>query len=921
VGARGGRPGGSGLSLSAGERLGRYEIVAPLGAGGMGEVYRARDARLGREVAVKVLPESLARDPAARERFEREAQSVAALSHPNVVALYDVGFEGERAFAVSELLEGETLAEVLHRGAPPPRKAIEWAGQLARGLAAAHERGLVHRDLKPSNVFITRSGRVKILDFGLAKPVPGLTGAGDATEMPTAVATEPGAILGTVGYMAPEQVRGEPTDARSDLFAFGCVLYEMLAGRRAFARETGAETMTAILREDPPELVGSATAQVPPALARVVVRCLEKNPAERFQSARDLAFAVENASLSSASGQQASLDAVPPTAARRPGVPVWVWAAALAAAAGLAWLAASRGGEVAAPPPPRFVQLTFSGSDYEPAASPDGRLVAFTSSRDGISRIWLKQVGGGGEQPLTEGPDTRARFSPDGGSLLFIHSAERRSSAWRVPVVGGQPRKILDDVLEADWSPDGRRIAFVRRSIMADAAEGLGTAVGVADADGGGERVLLRGEGFLYQGARWSPDGRSVAVVRGVQQGAGRQSSVWIIDVESGEAQERVPLRDTGRFGTPSWRSEGGDFAITRSENALGDVTGKPAEVLLHDPHTDGSRTLFWHNDLSPFRGSINTSAGAVDWLGADRLVFDTFRMEEVLTEVGAGGAGTLTGGLATDRQPDYSPDGRQVAFSSNRSGNLDLWVADTSSGRLRQLTDDPAQDWDPGFTPDGRAVLFSSDRSGNLEIWIASADGTDPRQVTHDGVGAENPTMTRDGEWIVYSSGNPEHVGLWRVRPDGSDATPIAASNLVNPEVSPDGRWVASASIDGASLTSSVRVTEVLTGRDSGFAVDLSFTTRSPNVTYGRSRWMPDGTALAFVGLDERGRTGIYVQDFRPGEDTSATRRPLAGFFDGRHVESFDVAPDGERVTLAVSTERRQLIVAEGVAVDGGGR
>ena len=285
------------MSLSPGSRLGRYEILNPLGAGGMGEVYRARDTRLDRDVAIKILPESVARDPERLARFDREAKAVAALSHPNILALHDAGTEEGTTFAVMELLDGETLRDRLASGPLPVRRAIDTAVQVARGLAAAHAKGLVHRDLKPENVFLVADGQVKILDFGLAKAADPGDSAATTTHAPAM--TDPGAVLGTVGYMAPEQVRGHATDARTDLFALGAVLYEMLTGQRAFRRDTAAETMTAILREEPPDLPHPQAAQSP-ALDRIIRHCLEKNPAERFQSARDVAFALE--ALSGTSG-------------------------------------------------------------------------------------------------------------------------------------------------------------------------------------------------------------------------------------------------------------------------------------------------------------------------------------------------------------------------------------------------------------------------------------------------------------------------------------------------------------------------------------------------------------------------------------------------------------------------------------------
>src|SRR5450830_208997 len=314
------------MSISAGSRLGPYEILAPLGSGGMGEVYRARDTKLGRDVAVKVLPADLADDPEALSRLEREARAVAQLSHPNILAIHDFGRQGETAYAVMELLEGETLRAHLEQGALPARKAVDLAVQMAEGLAAAHEKGIVHRDLKPENVFVTGEGRVKLLDFGLAKQTsPG--GGVDSRLQTVERHTQPGTVMGTVGYMSPEQVRGEAVDNRSDIFSFGAVLYEMLAGRQAFGRDTAAESMTAILKEDPPEI--AATGSGPsPALQRIVQHCLEKKPGERFQSARDIAF-----NLQALSGSAVTTG--PSVAVSRGALRLWLAVIAVAAVLGV----------------------------------------------------------------------------------------------------------------------------------------------------------------------------------------------------------------------------------------------------------------------------------------------------------------------------------------------------------------------------------------------------------------------------------------------------------------------------------------------------------------------------------------------------------------------------------------------------------
>jgi len=323
-------------AISSGSRLGPYEVLAPLGAGGMGEVYRARDPRLGRDVAIKVLPASFSKDPDRLRRFEQEARAAGILSHPNITAVFDIGSEDGAPYVVSELLEGEALQAALAGGRLSTRRALDYAIQLAHGLAAAHEKGIVHRDLKPANVFVTKDGRIKILDFGLAKLIHAKDGLPGRTNPSTTQGTEPGAVLGTLGYMAPEQLRGKTADARSDIFSFGAILYEMLSGKRAFQGDSAADTMSAILRDDPPDL--SLTDQnISPGLERIVRHCLEKDPGQRFQSAQDLAFDLE-ALLGTASGATRAI-VVPASESRR-----WIPITAMATAIVVAYLAGGRHG-------------------------------------------------------------------------------------------------------------------------------------------------------------------------------------------------------------------------------------------------------------------------------------------------------------------------------------------------------------------------------------------------------------------------------------------------------------------------------------------------------------------------------------------------------------------------------------------------
>jgi eukaryotic-like serine/threonine-protein kinase len=907
------------MPLAPGSRLGPYEIVSPLGAGGMGEVYRARDTKLDRLVAVKVLSAHLVESPEYLARFEREAKAVAALSHPNILAIHDFGTHGGATYAAMELLDGETLRQRISAGPLPPRKAVEIGVQIARGLAAAHEKGIVHRDLKPENVFVTNDGAIKILDFGLARHERP-AGADDATTPVPAFKTETGTVMGTAGYMSPEQVRGAAVDARSDIFSFGAVLYEMLTGAPAFRRDTAVETMTAVLREDPPDLPSSASARLP-AVDRIVRRCLEKRPAERFQSARDLAFQLESLTHVSAPDDAPTLVTKP--AKRPPAARGGAARVAALAAGGLALVAvlalAAKGLLAPAPAePPRISRLTYSGDDSEPTASPDGAMVAFTSRRDGRPRIWLKQLAGGGEAALTAGPDRSPRFAPDGAGVLFVRDDIAAPAIYRAALVGGAPRLLVTDAYEADWSPDGRRIAFLRARAS---AAGRSSLLGVADVQSGQETVLADVSDADLYGVRWSPDGRRIAAIRAPATGSATAYAAIVVDAAGGAVRAAASEGESGPLSYPAWNGPGSDLVYAASTSVTGGVSGALARVVRRDPSSRRERTLFWAPNLFTTLGGAKDFA-RFDVLGPGRLVFDETEQQQHLRliDVGAGSRDpdgkAATRGRGRDRQPAFSPDGATVVFSSNRSGNLDLWLMNVETGALRQATDDPAADWDPAYSPDGKHLLWSSDRSGSLQVWMANADGTGERQVTRDAVGAENPTATRDLSFIVYVSDDPkpEKGGVWRIKPDGTGAARLLEAGHWVPEVSPDGRYALAVKFQADRTENRIRVVEVATGKAVPFEIAVPYPRTAANVTWGRARWMPDGRRIAFVGVDEFGRSGVFVQEFAPGRDTASTRRPVAGFLVDAVTESFGVSPDGRRVAVATLEASQSLMLAEGV-------
>jgi eukaryotic-like serine/threonine-protein kinase len=877
-----------------GTTLGPYQLIAKLGEGGMGEVYRAHDTRLNRTVAIKVLPHHLADDPLARARFVREGQALAALAHPNLVAIYDVGTANGVSFAVMELVDGETLRAKLMNGRLSLRRVVDYAVQVARGLAAAHDKGLVHRDLKPANIIVAADGHVKILDFGLAKTTDTAGSSGDVrSDAETAVQTDPGMVMGTVGYMAPEQVRGLATDARTDLFAFGAVLYEMLTGRRAFDRESPAETMTAIVKDDPPAI--PAALDVPPVLERLVRRCLEKRPDDRFRSAADLAFQLDT--LSAPSGRIEPVDSDVP-----PGPRFSLFPAAALFGAGLVvgWLVLARivpthPGE---PPPAatRISTITFSGTDLLPSASPDGRTIAFMSARDGINRIWLRQLQTGEENALTTGMDRAPRFSPDGASVLFARREGQDSSLYRIPVLGGQPRKLIDQALEGDWSPDGTRLAFIRQ------IKGGDWRVGVAAADGTGIRETQQSSTTALRAARWSPDGRSIVVVQsGIQ--ATIRDRLLVVDASTLTATEVEPIERGGQISAVQW--SGSDFLYAQNP----DVTSYAPEsrvVLQH--RSGGGRTLAW----------VPALIDGFELLRDGSIVFDSSTNRQNLREFDWTSAGFspgrwLTRGTSTDRQPAYAPDGKWIVFSATRNGNLDLWVTSPETGETRRVTDDHAQDWDPAFTPDGKQLIWSSNRSGHFEIWIAEADGRNARQLSRDGFDAENPTMTRDG-WVIYSSNFGQHQGIWKIRPDGTQATKVIDGINAHPELSPDGQYVLYHT--EAIGSGSVYVARLADGKQvmSPIALPPAGRLLAADVSFGRGRWRPDGRAILFVGADANGKSAILEQAFRPGEDTAYTRRVLKASEEGLSVESFGVSPDGRRMTISFVDDQYAIMRLEGL-------
>jgi len=706
------------MALSPGTRIGPYEIIAALGAGGMGEVYRARDSRLGREVAIKVLPSSPSQDQDRLRRFEQEARSAGALNHPNIVALYDVGVHDGAPYLVTELLEGATLRDRLREGALTPRKAVEYAVQIAQGLAAAHDKGIIHRDLKPENVFVCRDGRAKILDFGLAKLIT--PGAGDATVTRLTLdnQTEAGVVMGTAGYMSPEQVRGQKADQRSDIFSFGAVLYETLSGERAFGGHSAADRASAILKEDPPDLLSSGR-NVPAALDRIVRHCLEKDPEHRFQSARDLAFHLESSATISESGVKAALP-LPKAGVAATWRGLGAFFALMAVAAGAWWF---RGRLEPSSRTVKFLRLTdYVGLEESPAFSPDGKAVAFVCDSMETRQIWIRLLAGGPPLQITHGPGAHLepRWSQDSAAIIYFTPpavGSAQGALWEVSALGGDPRQLVPSISGADVSHDGKRLAFFRLN-------GKQTELVVTGRDGSNPRVVMQVvTTFSYRQPRWSPDDTNIAYLHSQEN--------WSDDLYLVSSAGGAPRRLTGDVTLMSgvaWSPDGGHLIYSSARGS----------TLLYLP------TLhLWQ---------ISKSGGEVQ---------------------------QLTFGEAGDESPDVDRDGRVVV--SRKLMQFDIWkfpVDGTPAENVRgavRITHQTGQVQTPTLDPTDSQLAYLSDSGGHGNLWVLPLSGGEPRQITFEkdpGVVVGVPIWSPDGNLIAFATGHVgavRKVGYWVVRPDGS--------------------------------------------------------------------------------------------------------------------------------------------------------
>ncbi len=769
------------MSLTAGTKIDPYEIIVPLGAGGMGEVYRARDARLGRDVALKILTESFANDPDRLHRFEVEARAVAGLNHPNILAVFDVGRYNGMPFLVSELLEGESLRALLDRGPLPQRKAIEYGVQIAHGLAAAHEKGIVHRDLKPENIFVTPDGRVKILDFGLAKLVQNADAEPNELTL-TSSHTAAGVIMGTASYMAPEQVRGKGVDARSDIFAFGAVLYEMLTGIRAFRRETSAETMTAVLKDDPPEM-SAPSHLVSPVLERIVRRCLEKSPEQRFQSARDLSFALSALSGSETSSAARAVAAAP----QRHSLLPWLgMALGLAAVAGLTWLVSHR------PASTTRMQFALSTPDEmsisHMALSQDGTMLVFVSPEESSSlpMLFLQRIGSPGITPLAGTQGASFPFwSPDNAYVGFF----ARGKLLKIAVNGGVPQ-ALANVLSARGGSWGSKNVLLY-------APDTGTGIYRINADGTGAAPVTLN--FLLadkqeQTHRWPiflPDGNHFLYWAGNFSNLSddRDSGIYLGSLD-GKEKTLILLCHSG-FAYDAHHLYYGDDQRQLVSVAFDVDNAKASGSAVAIANSVGFQpSTFWAAITASLNGTLiyNTGVGAAQ----SQLTW----MDRSGKELGR------IGESAVMANPTLSPDGSRVAvdIADLKANNVDIWVLSAAGAGNARFTFDPSEEVAPVWSRDGSLISFRSVAEFGAGIMMKKSNGLEKekRIMAADAVNDFIPnSWSLDGTQLFYTAQSPgqEYLALLSVADGKSVRFLTSKANQTNGQISPDGKWLAYAS------------------------------------------------------------------------------------------------------------------------------
>jgi Tol biopolymer transport system component/predicted Ser/Thr protein kinase len=874
--------------LAPGARIGSFEIVSPLGAGGMGEVYRARDSRLGREVAIKVLPGDRLSDPSRRARFVQEARAASALNHPHIVTIYEIESADGIDFIVMEYVPGQSLDGLIPKSGMPVREALRLAIAIADAAAAAHLKGIVHRDLKPANVVVTREGVAKVLDFGLAKLVSDDaqdTGETQATATASGALSRPGAITGTAAYMSPEQATGGKVDARSDIFSFGTLLYEMVTGRRAFAGQTVSETLTAVVR-DQPRAPRELASGLPEPLERLILRCLKKEPGRRFQHMADVGvelreLAEESASKPSATGRRS----------RRRALLV-----ALAGLAGVliaAFALVSRRVDPTDGRPATVVPLTSTpGSEQRPTFSPDGTQVAFQwdgEQGDNVD-IYIKLIGSSETRRLTTDParDGFPSWSPDGRQIAFVRAtSETQTGTIHVVSPMGGPDRRLSDAMAAEsyltWSPDGRWLATGAGATAIDAQSGLPRGIRLVDASTGEVRSITTptGPAFHSQPA-FSPDGRQLAFTA-----CPRSYSCYVDLVELG-ADYMPAGRERRLTRTVVWP---GGLTWTRDGKSIVCADGITQRLLRLASRGDAPPERI---EIAGFRPNGPATARS-----ADRLAFARgATSNDIYRFVTGRPAEAVAASSRGDWNPHVSPDGRRFAFESNRAGGGDeIWLAAVDGTSPIQLTHGPGL-WQgsPRWSPDGSRIAFDSlSDDGQWDIWTIDAQGGALRRLTSGPDDDNQPTWSTDGRVVYFSSNRGGTPAVWGVPAAGGAAKQVTHAGVGRCEATPDGGMLL---VQRSTFGASTLLAVPLAGGPERTLIDCV-----PRYGYAAVK---NGVYHVACGGDRRASHLLLL-------DSSTRRDRPVGSLEGVYGIGFSASPDGKTILYTRQTgEGSDLVLIE---------
>jgi serine/threonine protein kinase len=924
-------------SLSQGTKLGRYEIRSQLGVGGMGEVYLALDTKLDRTVALKILPAEVASQRDRMERFVREAKSAAALSHPNIAQIFEIGEHAGTHFITMELVDGVTLREKIHEERIELKKALRALQYVAEGLAKAHAAGIVHRDLKPDNIMITHDGYAKILDFGLAKLVEPqqspMTTSDGANSVATAILpqhSKPGMILGTAGYMSPEQAQGKTKeiDHRSDIFSFGCILFEAITRHKAFAGADLIDTLNKIIRE-PVAPISNYNLTAPAELQRIVRRCLAKDPDERYQTIKDVAIELKEVRRDMAGSADIDTTVPPParseaakdslhqkttspppdSLATRASSAEYVvneikrhktaalLVLLLIAGTGIAYAfyrSAIQGRGLGRFQNVMLTRLTAEGDVESVTVSPDGKYIAYSLEENGRRSLWTKHLPTGSRVAIVPAAEAlvlnASMFSYDGNYVYYTRVDEQnpRGALYQVPVLGGMPKKILTNVSQPiSLSPDGKQIAFGRFHLTSTDDE-----LFLANVDGTIElhlSTVKEPDWLIGAGPAWSPHGTMLAIGYGSE---GMRPAV--ISIVDGKLKPLTSRRWV-YVGRVTWFSDGSGVVFTAREHVLG------AMQLWQQPYPQGEVRRIT-NDLSSY--GFYSLALTADSSALVSVQGDPGSNIWIAPDGEANHAAAVTARKNVQEghyNLAWTPDGR-VVFDSNANVKSNIWIVSADGSNPKALTDSSTDDYAPEVFPDGRFIIFNSNRTGTPQVFRMSIDGGEPQQLTNEVGGVATYSISPEGRWLLY---NPFTGGIRKRSLDGGAETEIVAKgNLRYPQVSPDGKLLAYFFDDEQTNRPKIAVIEF----GSGAAVrrfDLPVTSQSSlyeSLFYRGFHWSPDGSAIVYINT-LGGVSNLWSQPLDGGAPKQITD------FRSDLIYNFAYSRDGRQLAFSRGSHTRDAV------------